>query len=495
MSRNRLQSQLSRATALFRGVSHIVVSDEYPPDTVGGAEISLHEQLKGSFEDRNALLVVRFSAKHEDVHVYRYEGIDVLVLPRQANWWNPKRTRADYKALAKRVKLAPALDAYQHAQLLLRFRKRGLRACILLQQALSPPSGAVIVEPLPEMFQLQAHLLNYLIAKLSPRVILMNNTRSIVTGYRARLLDPRRWSSLLTVAYVRDNRFACARHNQLMRVRSADCTICNFECSRDDGKRFPSIQRDILAETRAQRHAALRSYDTVLVTSNFLRDQISRETSIEAQVLPNPVGDRSQIEAFLEGIAQSEEHIIAVVGSLSEAKGQLEFINASIQILRKHPRIRVHLIGRGDRMKQRIQKILREEKLEKSVRFRGFLGRRELYEELRMAKVIGLPTLWPEPFGRVPLEAAACGRPVVAFATGGLPELIEDNVTGLLVKKGDYGAFWKSAMTLFHDGQLSRQLAVNAANALWRRFDERLVWARMRDLISIPRVEQEETHQ
>jgi glycosyltransferase involved in cell wall biosynthesis len=68
--------------------------------------------------------------------------------------------------------------------------------------------------------------------------------------------------------------------------------------------------------------------------------------------------------------------------------------------------------------------------------FRGWLSKPEVAECLRSAAVVAVPSLWPEIFGRVVLEAFQTGRPVVASRTGGLPELIsEDN--GLLVTPGD----------------------------------------------------------
>ena len=51
-----------------------------------------------------------------------------------------------------------------------------------------------------------------------------------------------------------------------------------------------------------------------------------------------------------------------------------------------------------------------------------------------------MPSLWPEPFGLVGIEALAAGRPVVASATGGIGDWLEDGVGGLMVPPGDPGA-------------------------------------------------------
>jgi glycosyltransferase involved in cell wall biosynthesis len=70
------------------------------------------------------------------------------------------------------------------------------------------------------------------------------------------------------------------------------------------------------------------------------------------------------------------------------------------------------------------------------VDFRGWLTQDGVADCLRSASVVVLPSLWPENFPTVALEALQLGRPLVASRVGGLPELVgEDN--GALVAAGD----------------------------------------------------------
>jgi glycosyltransferase involved in cell wall biosynthesis len=65
----------------------------------------------------------------------------------------------------------------------------------------------------------------------------------------------------------------------------------------------------------------------------------------------------------------------------------------------------------------------------------------EKAEFLATAAAVLFPIRWPEPFGLVPLEANACGTPVVAFANGAVPEIVEDGRSGFLVAPGDLDGF------------------------------------------------------
>ena len=65
-----------------------------------------------------------------------------------------------------------------------------------------------------------------------------------------------------------------------------------------------------------------------------------------------------------------------------------------------------------------------------SVEFAGWLHQDALTLRLASTDVVVMPSLWPEPFGLVGPEANRHGVPVVAFATGGIPEWLHDGVNG-----------------------------------------------------------------
>ena len=84
-------------------------------------------------------------------------------------------------------------------------------------------------------------------------------------------------------------------------------------------------------------------------------------------------------------------------------------------------------------------------------------------EAVSRCLLVAVPSVWPEPFGLVALEAAAAGKPIVASAIGGLKDIVIDEETGLLVPPGDRDALRLALARLIGDGPLRTRLGEAAA--------------------------------
>ena len=93
----------------------------------------------------------------------------------------------------------------------------------------------------------------------------------------------------------------------------------------------------------------------------------------------------------------------------------------------------------------------REEGLAERVHFSGWLASAALERVYAAADLVVVPSVWNEPFGLVGLEAMAHAKAVVAFGVGGIPEWLEDGVTGLLAPRGDCEALAAAIERLLAD--------------------------------------------
>jgi glycosyltransferase involved in cell wall biosynthesis len=148
--------------------------------------------------------------------------------------------------------------------------------------------------------------------------------------------------------------------------------------------------------------------------------------------------------------------VVALIGRLlSVQKGQELLIRAMPEILRQCPDAVLLVVGDGPDQAV-IDALAHELGLERAVRLLGH--RDDIPEVLAATDVLVLPSLCEEAFPLTALEGLAAGRPVVAFAVGGLREIVSDGATGLLVAKGDVSGFIDAILRLVRNPGLASRL-------------------------------------
>jgi glycosyltransferase involved in cell wall biosynthesis len=154
--------------------------------------------------------------------------------------------------------------------------------------------------------------------------------------------------------------------------------------------------------------------------------------------------------------------VIGLVGRLTRWKGQHVFLDAAAAVLRRFPDARFQLIGAAMFGEADYERQLRQQAerlgLNGSVEFCGF--RSDVADRIDRLDVLVHASVTGEPFGQVVIEGMMAGRPVVATAGGGVPEIVEDGVTGLLVPMGDAAAMAAAIGRLLADPALSRTMGV-----------------------------------
>jgi glycosyltransferase involved in cell wall biosynthesis len=144
------------------------------------------------------------------------------------------------------------------------------------------------------------------------------------------------------------------------------------------------------------------------------------------------------------------------VGRIEERKG----VETAIRALAHLPsEATLEIVGRGDdRYLVRLQALVSEEGAVGRVRFDD-VARSALRERYASADALLFPSMWEEPFGLVPVEAMACGTPVVATGNGGSREFLANEVNCLLFPAGKASALADAVCRLANDGRLRRAVA------------------------------------
>jgi glycosyltransferase involved in cell wall biosynthesis len=106
------------------------------------------------------------------------------------------------------------------------------------------------------------------------------------------------------------------------------------------------------------------------------------------------------------------------------------------------------------------------------VRFTGWLPDREMAKELACAAVVAMPSVWPEPFGIVAIEALSAGTPVVVSATGGVLDWVQDGVNALAVPPGAVAPLAGALRRLLEDPGYGATLAAEGRAMVASRFSE-----------------------
>ena len=166
--------------------------------------------------------------------------------------------------------------------------------------------------------------------------------------------------------------------------------------------------------------------------------------------------------------------VVGTVGRLAKQKAHDVLLNALAQILRRRPGTRLTIAGHDDEgLRPELEALSARLELQEAVQFKGYVDNIQSFLDEIDVFVLssdneGLPISL--------LEAMAVGKPIVATRVGGVPEVVVDGVTGLLVPTRDPEALADAILRLLEDPSEARRMGARGRERLMQQFTmERMV--------------------
>lgn len=269
------------------------------------------------------------------------------------------------------------------------------------------------------------------------------------------------FSQVRTVRMVHDHDLCCPRRHKYFLLSGRICHYkAGWRCWADGaflaktnggpaGLTLVSIGRR-LQEMRRNYH-----FDALLVGSRFMQEELLQNgfPKEKVHILPPVV----RLNCERPSAVPSDPHLL-YVGQLIRGKGVDLLLGALRQVSCDFV---ATIVGTGN-AQDKLHALCQQWGLADRVRFRGWVNHEELKPLYAAAKVVVVPSRWPEPFGMIGLEAMHHGRAVVAFDVGGISDWLEHEVTGLLVPEQDVTGLARALERVLTDTELANRLGRNA---------------------------------
>jgi len=160
--------------------------------------------------------------------------------------------------------------------------------------------------------------------------------------------------------------------------------------------------------------------------------------------------------------------VLIFVGGLKKEKGVNELIESFISLSNKNPNLYLIIIGDGSQKSFLIQKIS-QAKLENKCHLISQQPHHKIPDLLNASDILILPT-YNEGLPNVVIEAMACSLPVITTRVGGIPELIKNGKTGILIDKKDILSLKKSILKLIENKQIRIKMGYNERRIIKQKF-------------------------
>ncbi len=314
-----------------------------------------------------------------------------------------------------------------------------------------------------EVYNVIEQPLGEIIAACAPDVIYIHKVESVRPVMEAA-------GDIPLVRMYHDHDVYCPRRHKYYAHNQHICTHrAGWRCYADlaflergpNGLRYASIGRKL-----AELHLNTR-IGTAIAGSSYTKGELIRNGFDPDRIVVLPPCTAPSDHAPLP---MPEDPSLLFVGQLIRGKGVDFLLEAYKKLVdRTGTAVPLHIVGTGNSF-DALTRMAEDLGISASVTFHGWVSSGEIRQFYQEASLVVVPSRWPEPFGMIGPEAMFNGRPVVASRAGGIPDWLEDGVTGYLVPPGDTDALSRKIEELIDDPERARQFGLAGFERATARF-------------------------
>lgn len=216
-------------------------------------------------------------------------------------------------------------------------------------------------------------------------------------------------------------------------------------------------------------NGAVSAFDKFVTVSDFLRNKVISMGVPADKVVTvyNPI-DTEKIQPS----AQHDGYFL-YYGRIELDKGVMVLLEA----MRALPQLRLHMVGTGAALPQ-VQQYIAEHGMS-HVSCLGYMSGEALAAQIRNTYCTIVPSVWDETFGLTAAESMAYGKPVIASRIGGLPEVVDHQVNGLLVEPKSVDSLRQAIEYMHAHPQVAAAMALAARDKVVTRFSRDIYYRNM----------------
>jgi glycosyltransferase involved in cell wall biosynthesis len=205
-----------------------------------------------------------------------------------------------------------------------------------------------------------------------------------------------------------------------------------------------------------------KNVDLFISPSLFMRDKLSEFGMNQSRIAYLPPWTKE----IKSSPSYTYSDFFLYFGRISKEKG----VDTLIQAMEKVKLGKLLIIGDGEE-KERLQGYVNQNKVD-NVTFMGFVERSKLNDLIRASRFVVLPSQWYENSPSTIYESFALGKPVIGSRIGGIPELIEDGINGLLFEPKNVDELAEKIKYLYHHPLLAEKMGIAAREKVEEKYSE-----------------------